>query len=79
LSMSIILSLAGDGLPDDLLARQGYREVARISGTHTYHVRFADDGQRNRDNRAIESSPQAHTVKKAGRSDKHPNTKLFYV
>jgi hypothetical protein len=30
--MSIILSLAGDGISDDLLAREGYRQVARISG-----------------------------------------------
>jgi hypothetical protein len=29
--MSIILSLAGDGFADDLLPRQGYRQVARIS------------------------------------------------
>jgi hypothetical protein len=30
--MSIILSLAGDGISDDLLARERYRQVARISG-----------------------------------------------
>jgi hypothetical protein len=32
LSISIILSLAGAGVPDDLLTRQGYRQVIRISG-----------------------------------------------
>jgi hypothetical protein len=33
--MSIILSLAGDGISDDPLARQGYWQVARISGIRT--------------------------------------------
>jgi hypothetical protein len=36
--MSIILSLAGDGISDDLLARQGYRQVARISGKDVVRI-----------------------------------------
>jgi len=36
--MSIILSLTGDGISDDLLARQGYREVARISGKDVVRI-----------------------------------------
>ena len=38
LSMSIILSLAGDGISDDCLAREGYREVARISGKEVVRI-----------------------------------------
>jgi hypothetical protein len=36
--MSIILSLAGDGISDDCLARQGYRQVARISGKEVVRI-----------------------------------------
>jgi hypothetical protein len=36
--MSIILSLAGDGISDDLLAREGYRQVARISGKEVVRI-----------------------------------------
>jgi hypothetical protein len=42
--MSIILSLAGDGISDDLLARQNYRQVARISGKDVVRI----FGTRNR-------------------------------
>ena len=38
LSMSIILSLAGDGISDDFLAREGYRQVARISGKEVVRI-----------------------------------------
>jgi len=40
---------------------------------------FPDDVQNDWDDGAIDSSAEAHTVKKAGRSDKHPNTTLFYL
>jgi hypothetical protein len=36
--MSIILSLAGDGISDDFLARLGYRQVARISGKEVVRI-----------------------------------------
>jgi hypothetical protein len=36
--MSIILSLAGDRISDDCLARQGYRQVARISGKEVVRI-----------------------------------------
>jgi hypothetical protein len=36
--MLIILSLAGDGISDDLLARLGYRQVARISGKEVVRI-----------------------------------------
>jgi len=36
--MSIILSLAGDGISDDLLAWSGYRQVARISGKEVVRI-----------------------------------------
>jgi hypothetical protein len=36
--MSIILSLAGDEIPDDLLAPVGYRQVARISGKDVVRI-----------------------------------------
>jgi hypothetical protein len=38
LSISIILSLAGDGISDDCLARSGYRQVARISGKEVVRI-----------------------------------------
>jgi hypothetical protein len=38
LSKSIILSLAGDGISDDCLARQSYRQVARISGKDVVRI-----------------------------------------
>jgi len=36
--MSIILSLVGDGVSDDLLAPVGYRQVARISGKDVVRI-----------------------------------------
>ena len=38
LSMSMILSPAGDGISDDLLAREGYRQVARVSGKEVVRI-----------------------------------------
>jgi hypothetical protein len=38
LSISIILSLAGDGISDDFLAREGHRQVARISGKEVVRI-----------------------------------------
>jgi hypothetical protein len=47
--MSIILSLAGDGISDDLLARRGYRQVARISGKEVVRI----FGTRKRSSRQV--------------------------
>jgi len=47
LSISIILSLAGDGISVDCLAQSGYRQVARISGKEV--VRIVGTRRRNSD------------------------------
>jgi hypothetical protein len=48
--MSIILSLVGDGVSNDLLASRRYREVARISGKDVVRIfgtRTAHNGRQD--------------------------------
>jgi hypothetical protein len=70
--MSIILSLAGDGgVPSDLLARQGYRQVARISGKEVVRI-FGTRRSHARRSHSLDHLPGNATCSR-------PRSNAFYV